>query len=152
MKTYHHQAHGGGYESGVEHLKEMLTGAACKAAGGDWKGGHDVSGHVFMLVLATAVLGFEAVGAGVRVFGMCFGNGDSEGVKEKADSGGSDSEVMGSAGADADGGLRVWSGRFVVGVVGLGWWMLFMTSIWFHTWLEKVSFLPSFFWLMFGLD
>ncbi|RJE17156.1 inositol phospholipid biosynthesis protein, partial [Aspergillus sclerotialis] len=64
MKAYHHQAHGGGYESGTKHLEEMLTGAACKAAGGDWKGGHDVSGHVFMLVLATAVLGFEAVGAG----------------------------------------------------------------------------------------
>ena len=35
----------------------------------------------------------------------------------------------------------VWARRFVLGVAGLGWWMLFMTAIWFHTWLEKVSFI-----------
>ena len=134
MKVYNHQGHGGGYESGTQHFEELFTGAACKAAGGDWKGGHDVSGHVFMLVLATAVLAFEAVGAGVKVFGMGLSNGEGENVKEKADS-----DATGSAD-----GLRVWTGRFVVGVIGLGWWMLFMTAIWFHTWLEKVRFLSPF--------
>jgi len=29
--------------------------------------------------------------------------------------------------------------RFVWIVIALSWWMLFMTAIWFHTWLEKLS-------------
>ena len=41
---------------------------------------------------------------------------------------------------DGEDGLQVWALRFVLGVTGLGWWMLFMTAIWFHTWLEKVSY------------
>ncbi|KAL5357942.1 inositol phospholipid synthesis and fat-storage-inducing TM-domain-containing protein [Aspergillus floccosus] len=81
----------------------VVSAAACKAAGGAWTGGHDVSGHVFMLVLATAMLGFEMGGA--------FG----------------------------EGGKGVWSRRFVGAVVGLSWWMLLMTAIWFHTWLEKLT-------------
>lgn len=116
----HAHAHGhphGGH--GV--LEELLTSAACKAAGGDWRGGHDVSGHVFMLVLASAVLGFEAVGARAAV---SVGGGG----KEK-----SGSDDVGTSS------LAVWAGRFVWVVSGMSWWMLFMTAIWFHTWLEKVS-------------
>ena len=35
--------------------------------------------------------------------------------------------------------IRVWSRRFVWVVVALDVWMIMMTAIWFHTWLEKVS-------------
>ncbi|EAW08155.1 putative inositol phospholipid biosynthesis protein Scs3 [Aspergillus clavatus NRRL 1] len=119
-------------------LERLFTAAACKAAGGVWAGGHDVSGHVFMLVLATSMLVFEAFGA-VRRGGFGArggekkqdGDGDGEGEREgdeQAEKEGEEGGVMG-----------VWSLRFVAGVVGLGWWMLFMTSIWFHTWLEKWS-------------
>lgn len=89
-----------------------LTAAACKAAGGTWRGGHDVSGHVFMLVLVTAVLGFEMLGV--------MQTGDSAEDKVEDDS------------------VKTWTLRFVGGIIGLGWWMLLMTAIWFHTWLEKV--------------
>lgn len=117
-------------------LESMLTAAACKAAGGSWAGGHDVSGHVFMLVLVTAVLGLEVMGvAGQeglgRVVSCCCGGGGAEDGKEKQDGGDKDDGV--------EDGLQVWALRFVLGVAGLGWWMLFMTAIWFHTWLEKVS-------------
>ncbi|PLN80828.1 hypothetical protein BDW42DRAFT_170234 [Aspergillus taichungensis] len=33
--------------------------------------------------------------------------------------------------------MRKWAGRFAGMVFGLSWWMLLMTAIWFHTWLEK---------------
>ncbi|KAK2767517.1 hypothetical protein FQN54_003674 [Arachnomyces sp. PD_36] len=47
----------------LSELEAVVTAAACKAAGGSWSGGHDVSGHVFMLVLASASLTLEMLGA-----------------------------------------------------------------------------------------
>ena len=35
--------------------------------------------------------------------------------------------------------IRIWSRYFVYGVVALDFWMLLMTAIWFHTWLEKLA-------------
>ncbi len=114
-----------------EPLGVYLTAAACKAAGGAWRGGHDVSGHVFMLVLVTAVLGFEAMGVLAQAK-QAQGDGDGEGQNtDKVEVDGSES-VSGS-------GARTWILRFVGAIVGLGYWMLLMTAIWFHTWLEKVS-------------
>ncbi|KAL4965839.1 putative inositol phospholipid biosynthesis protein Scs3 [Aspergillus stella-maris] len=105
--------------AGKEEFGIYLTAAACKAAGGAWRGGHDVSGHVFMLVLVTAVLGIEA-------FGVLALRGEGE---------------SGEKGEDAESGsdVKKWTLRFVFGITGLGWWMLLMTAIWFHTWLEKAN-------------
>ncbi|KAL2001716.1 hypothetical protein VTN02DRAFT_1356 [Thermoascus thermophilus] len=128
----------------VSELGAIFTAAACKAAGGAWRGGHDVSGHVFMLVLATAFLAFETWGAVAPE--MAAGG---EGGKEKREDSGSDGDGDGdstrSSGSvevqddDVDGGLKIWARRFVWAVTGLSGWMLFMTAIWFHTWLEKVT-------------
>lgn len=107
-------------EEGSASLHTLLTATACKSAGGAWKGGHDLSGHVFMLVLATAMLAFEAIGA-LR------GAADIDHDSKKSDG---DSELTGP---------RKWSIWFVGGVAGLSWWMLLMTAIWFHTWLEKLT-------------
>ncbi|KAL2050096.1 hypothetical protein ABVK25_009599 [Lepraria finkii] len=41
--------------------KEFVTGQACKAVGGRGRGGHDISGHVFILVLGSAFLGLEVL-------------------------------------------------------------------------------------------
>ena len=118
-----------GSESSSVQLETMFTAAACKTAGGAWKGGHDISGHVFMLVLATALLVFEAVGAGAVAASP------STPRERKA----SDPNASSPGDQDATSGVgRTWSMRLVWGVVILGWWMLFMTAIWFHTWLEKV--------------
>ncbi|KAJ5106640.1 hypothetical protein N7456_003315 [Penicillium angulare] len=115
-------------------LETLFSAAACKAAGGAWRGGHDISGHVFMLVLATAMLAFEAIGVGAFSFGWST-EGES-GRERKA----SDPNSPRANGQDEGSDLGVkWSLRLVWGVVGLGWWMLFMTAIWFHTWLEKWS-------------
>lgn len=116
-------------------VETLFTAGACKAAGGAWRGGHDISGHVFMLVLATAVLVFEAVGAGAVSISLG-ARADAEGLRERK---ASDPDAPGSNDQhDTPGMARTWSTRLVWGVVILGWWMLFMTAIWFHTWLEKV--------------
>lgn len=116
-------------------LETLFSAAACKAAGGAWRGGYDISGHVFMLVLVTAVLAFEAVGAGA--VGTSPGpRADSEGPRERKAS--EPDSFLESDQENASSVARTWSIRLVWGVVILGWWMLFMTAIWFHTWLEKV--------------
>ncbi|KAJ9313569.1 hypothetical protein DTO271D3_6246 [Paecilomyces variotii] len=112
-------------------LSAVFTAAACKAAGGAWRGGHDVSGHVFMLVLASAFLVFEALGASRAESGTSV-----EGSKAKQDS---EEPAEKQSDVSSDDTVKVWGLRFVWGVAGLSWWMLFMTAIWFHTWLEKIS-------------
>ena len=117
-------------------LETLFTAAACKAAGGAWNGGHDISGHIFMLVLSTAILAFEAIGAGALGSFPNAVRTEGEMTRERK---ASDPEAPQSRNEDdAPGVVKTWSVRLVWGVVGLGWWMLFMTAIWFHTWLEKV--------------
>ncbi|KAL2799276.1 inositol phospholipid synthesis and fat-storage-inducing TM-domain-containing protein [Aspergillus keveii] len=123
---------------GEEKLGVYLTAAACKAAGGAWRGGHDVSGHVFMLVLVTAALGFEVLGL------LAQGERENERRDETVVNGHGDGGVDGKketevtlmAGSSE---ARKWTLRFVGVVIGLSWWMLLMTAIWFHTWLEKAN-------------
>lgn len=117
-------------------LQTLFTAAACKAAGGAWRGGHDISGHVFMLVLATAVLAFEAIGAGAVAASPSTARANAEAARERKTS---DPDATATRDQnDTSGAARTWAMRLVWGVVILGWWMLFMTAIWFHTWLEKV--------------
>lgn len=113
----------------LEELKLVVTAAACKDAGGTWRGGHDISGHVFMLVLASAFLAFEALGA------MSPGGSALAEVKEKQDNG----ETSTERAETPDCPVRIWMLRFVWAVTLLSWWMMFMTAIWFHTLLEKVD-------------
>ena len=96
-----------------------FSATTCKSAGGTWKGGHDISGHVFMLVIATVFLSCEILGV--------------SGTKDKVHEGGVERE-----GGQEENKLSVWSARFVWGVIGLSLWMLLMTSIFFHTFMEKV--------------
>ncbi|KAK3682220.1 inositol phospholipid synthesis and fat-storage-inducing TM-domain-containing protein [Podospora appendiculata] len=45
---------------------DFVTAAACKAYGGRWSGGHDISGHVFLLVLGSGFLVQEVVWVAAR--------------------------------------------------------------------------------------
>lgn len=130
-----------GIGQGNTDLETLFTAATCKTAGGAWRGGHDISGHVLMLVLATGFLAFEAVGTSAPEYLSRFGHTGDAGRERKA----SDADITETVGSTEPSGFgRTWSLRLVWGVVGLGWWMLFMTAIWFHTWLEKVRvFLPK---------
>lgn len=110
-------------DTDMSDTKMVLTAMACKAVGGQWKGGHDVSGHVFMLVLGSAFLALELFGTS----GSATRNADEGRRKDRGD------------GENVQTQTRIWAERFVYLVIGLSWWMLLMTGVWFHTWLEKFS-------------
>lgn len=121
-------------EFGDTSVGEMVTSMACKAAGGKWKGGHDISGHVFLLVLATAFL-MEEVGWSMLRFANWGPEERSVIMSDGATKGaGIEAEIQGR-GFPGFG----FGGRFAVAVIALNVWMLLMTAIYFHTWFEKVS-------------
>ena len=130
--------------AGMTDARKLATHAACKAVGGKWFGGHDISGHVFLLVLGSGFLWMEILPvilrhAGLREERLVAGEktgitsaavetqsvgdvGDRDAEQEKAGSGGVNAPLV---------------------VAGLSWWMLLMTAAYFHTWFEKVSFTLS---------
>ena len=110
--------------------REFFTAAACKLAGGQWKGGHDISGHVFLLVLGSLFLWMEILPAvaGRETRMVKRKGGDVITADREADS------EREREDKDARLGLSV-----PLVVAGLSWWMLLMTAAYFHTWVEKVS-------------
>ena len=117
---------------GTGGAKEFVTGQACKAVGGVWKGGHDISGHVFILVLGSAFLGLEILPAFVGARGLReerkIRRADGTVVTAEKETTGEQGQAI-----DEKGGV---SAPLVV--AGLSWWMLLMTAAYFHTWFEKV--------------
>lgn len=119
------------------HISHIASGLACKAAGGRWRGGHDISGHVFMLVLSSAFLLYElhiadrhsAHPSVSPKAAAALAHDMTE--EERKSVGGWESETVAR--------IRIWSRYLLYGVVALDLWMLMMTAIWFHTWLEKLS-------------
>lgn len=126
---------------------DVFTAAACRAVGGRWSGGHDISGHVFLLVLGSFFL-LQEVGWVVRRFGAGVTRGEGEMEERTVVMG--DGAVKGAgveaghsaAATGAAGDVLGIAGKFAGAVVVLCWWMLLMTAIYFHTWFEKVSLSP----------
>ncbi|CAM1505210.1 Fc.00g108470.m01.CDS01 [Cosmosporella sp. VM-42] len=124
-------------EMGDTSLGEMVTAVACKASGGKWKGGHDISGHVFLLVLGTAFL-MQEVGWSVLRWS---GRQREERSVIMPDG------ALKSATVESESSIRQGArepalgvgGKFAVGIMGLSVWMLLMTAIYFHTWFEKFT-------------
>ncbi|ROT36193.1 hypothetical protein SODALDRAFT_300573 [Sodiomyces alkalinus F11] len=116
----------------------VLSALACKSAGGAWKGGHDISGHVFMLVLSSGFL-LSEVG---WVYWRHRGRRDDRSIvmHDRAVKGAgveADSTTERTGGRPED--ALALGGKAVAVVVGLNCWMLLMTAIYFHTWFEKVT-------------
>lgn len=129
-------------EAGVADTGEAFTSAACKSMGGKWSGGHDISGHVFLLVLGSFFL-LQEVGwvaarwaqyvREERSVVMHDGAVKGAGVEmERAERYAGEDVTVTIAEALGNG------GSLVAAVVGLSGWMLLMTAIYFHTWFEKV--------------
>ena len=123
-------------EQGDASTSDVFSAVACKAAGGKWRGGHDISGHVFLLVLGSFFLLQEVGWVALRwrerareERSVVMPDGAVKGASAEALAHGA-----GNAGGDALG----HTGRFAAAVVGLSWWMILMTAIYFHTWFEKV--------------
>lgn len=146
-------------EVDVAGLKEFVTAAACKAAGGRWMGGHDISGHVFLLVLGSAFLVQEVGWVVVRHYWRNRVRDERTvvmhdgAVKSAATDLGHDkrwddySPEMDEQREVREGEVAVkgmcdalgHGGTAVLAVVGLSVWMLLMTAIYFHTWFEKLT-------------
>lgn len=127
-------------DMGDADIGDVFTAVACKAAGGRWSGGHDISGHVFLLVLSTTFL--------LQELGWSVSRWSSRSNEErcvvmpdgalKSASVETDSDLAGS-GRRSGGQIALGiGGKTTLGVVGLNLWMLLMTAIYFHTWFEKV--------------
>lgn len=142
------------FEGGLEgsSKSDVFTAVACKASGGKWSGGHDISGHVFLLVLGSwfllqevgwvvaRVASSSSSGKGLFPFGreercVVMHDGAVKGA-------GVEAYEKEEARIQQQGGATVGS-KFAIGVVGLCLWMLLMTAIYFHTWFEKVSLVVS---------
>lgn len=122
-------------------IGDQLTAVACKAAGGKWKGGHDISGHVFLLVLATGFLMQEVgwavarwTGRGSEERAVIMADGALKGASVESETKSGEGSAEGTLGA---------GGKFAVGTAALSLWMLLMTAIYFHTWFEKLTGLMS---------
>ena len=124
--------------------RKLLTHAACKAVGGQWAGGHDISGHVFLLVLGSGFLWMEILPVILRHAGLREERlvaGKTSGVTSAA----MEMQTVGDVGDvdNADEQEKQGSGSGGVNapliVAGLSWWMLLMTAAYFHTWFEKAS-------------
>lgn len=146
-------------EGGDAGPKDFVTGVACKAAGGKWWGGHDISGHVFLLVLGSYFLLQEvgwaylnhwqrraggAGGAGVTVKDERSVVMHDGAVKSAVVEGGRYLEAVGTREQE----VTAWGGlglgvKVAGGVVLMSWWMILMTAIYFHTWFEKVCLSPG---------
>ncbi|KAF3928973.1 hypothetical protein ABW19_dt0201255 [Dactylella cylindrospora] len=99
-------------------VEEAFTSATCKVAGGSWSGGHDLSGHTFMLTHASLFLWSEIL---PKIVDSWWGTSITP----------RNASLLAAE----------WYGVhwFVWCILGLWWWMLLMTSVYFHTWPEKVT-------------
>lgn len=168
---------GGRHAEATHNFLEAATASACKHAGGQWHGGHDISGHVFLLVLGTAFLAQEvgwvlwrqarrraAISGGVT--GSTSHNSSGARVVDTRslvmDDGAIKSAEVeaglatGSTGEQSSNATRAGlvqpdnrsatsallsrvALRVSAVVIGLSLWMLLMTAIYFHTWVEKLT-------------
>ena len=130
----------------AQFLNAASTSAACKHAGGKWSGGHDISGHVFLLTLGTTFLAQEigwvlwrkiaaSTSTNARaVDSRAIVMGDGAVKSAEVEAGLNGAAVESSAVLSA-----VLVTRFASVIVGLSMWMLLMTAIYFHTWPEKLT-------------
>ena len=118
----------------MSNTREYVTAATCKAVGGQWKGGHDISGHVFLLILGSALLWFEFLPALTRVEGL------RDGRRILLDDGKVATVAVEKHLDEAEKETPTTQGvKFSLGVAALMWWMLLMTAAYFHTWFEKFT-------------
>lgn len=119
--------------------KRFVSGIACKAHGGRWAGGHDISGHVFLLVLGSMFLFEEVLFVVLRaskateertVLDMKgeIINADAEAEFERADITDVNTQNPWDLGV-----------KLALAIGGLSIWMLLMTAAYFHTWFEKFT-------------
>ncbi|KAI9736704.1 MAG: hypothetical protein M1834_000908 [Cirrosporium novae-zelandiae] len=125
-----------------ETIAPATSASACRSRGGHWEGGHDISGHVFLLVIASTFLAMEMLPVFTRLLLTFPTSKKSREMKAKT----SDDEEDESSSDEEDEEERrakrmyLLKGTGAASMVVFGsWWMLLMTAIYFHTWFEKIT-------------
>lgn len=108
--------------------------AACRLIGGQWKGGHDISGHVFLLTLGSAMLWFEVLPIVLGWAGLTRARKMNGETREGVDSTEAKRIVTETQSAQ-----HVVMFAVALVVAAANWWMLLMTAAYFHTWFEKLT-------------
>lgn len=122
---------GGGcnYELNYDLELDIVVGSImCRKMQGTWIGGHDPSGHVFLLVHSSLAIWFELVECGVLLTDLKKLRVDYDRLKNQQ-------------GGYLQLSLIVLtrSTLLLLLLLGLWWWMLLMTSIHFHSFAEKLT-------------
>ncbi|KAL6704089.1 hypothetical protein ACN47E_008752 [Coniothyrium glycines] len=117
----------------MSNTREYITAATCKAVGGSWKGGHDISGHVFLLILGSSLLWLEFLPALTRIEGL------RDGRLITLNDGKIASVAVEKDKTRHEGDATTKGVKFALGVAAMMWWMLLMTAAYFHTWFEKFT-------------
>lgn len=115
----------------------LVTEYACKQGRGMWTGGHDMSGHVFMLVLSSAFLTLETHLS--ERYSQHPSIGPKAAAAVAAETSEAEKRELGGWESSNLAEIQLWARRFVKLVILLDWWMILMTAIFFHTWNEKLS-------------
>jgi len=95
-----------------------------------WKGGHDISGHSFLLILSTLFLLTEISPTLSLLAGRSSGAASSNVMP---------SVPRGNRTILESNAMRKWAAIATFGLCCIWWWMLLMTSLYFHTPQEKIS-------------
>jgi len=117
----------------MDDTRQFVTGVTCKAVGGKWKGGHDISGHVFLLVLGSMFLFEEVLHVAYKS-----AKNKQERTVYMMDGAVKSAEVEAQREADGFGQWTLGS-KIVLAVGGMSLYMLLMTAAYFHTWFEKFT-------------
>lgn len=132
-----------GVRAEMSKTTEYFTSQACKSVGGKWTGGHDISGHVFLLILGSALLWMEVLPTLLRASGLHeerrvrVGSGKVVKTRSIVDGTVKMGDYVPQSREEKE--VTKLSVKVVVGIVGLMWWMLLMTAAFFHTWFEKFT-------------
>jgi len=123
--------------TGMDAAKQYVTAAACKISGGRWRGGHDISGHVFLLVIGSMFLLQEVLHAVLR---QPWVRDERTIIMHDGAVKIAEVEARQDPNCGVDGLVRWDFGvRFAIGVAALSWFMLFMTAVYFHSAFERIS-------------
>jgi hypothetical protein len=122
---------------------EFFTSRACKVAGGRWTGGHDISGHVFLLILGSALLWMEVLPTILKAQGLREERrvrvGSGKVVKTRSIVDGTVKDEVDVPITQKQEEYTKLGAKVIVGITALMWWMLLMTAAFFHTWFEKFT-------------
>lgn len=131
-------------ETTANTAERLLTSMACKARGGKWSGGHDISGHVFLLVLGSMFLFEEVLHVVLKASKakeervVLTQNGEVRGADSESGDERADMSSASTTKSPWDLGVKI---VLAVGLLSL--WMLLMTAAYFHTWFEKVRLIST---------